>query len=91
MFTQGQMVVVESKIGWIRVFNLLPIKEVTWSGIIVGNTQFDCFGTQRGSDKSHKIFLPDAEYTTTHTAEQMLTKCAAEISEDTRLAAIKYL
>lgn len=91
MFTQGQMVVVESKIGWIKVFNLLPVKEVTWSGIIVGNTQFDIFGTQRGDDKTHKIFLPDAEYTTTQTAMQALAECVATIIEDTRRAAIKFL
>lgn len=91
MFTQGQMVVVESKLGWTKVFNLCQVKEVTHTGFIVGNTQFDMFGTQRGSDKDHKVFLPDAEYTTSQTAMQALTECAATISEDTRLAAIKFL
>lgn len=85
------MVVVESRIGWIKVFNLLPVKEITWSGFIVGNTRFDIFGTQQGSDRFHKVFPPDAEYTTTQTAMQALAECAATISEDTRMAAIKFL
>lgn len=91
MFTEGQTVVVESKLGWIKVFNLCTVKEVTWTGFIVGNTQFDELGTQRGSDKSHKVFVPNAEYSTGKTAMQALTESAAEISEDTRLAALRFL
>jgi len=91
MFTKGEYVVVESKIGFVKVFNLCMITKVDSNGIVIGKTQFDANGNQRSKVRLHKAFLPDAEYTTTQTAMQALTECAAEIGEETRLAAIRHL